>query len=52
MDSFRNKNEMARKVMGSSVPVRVKGLTWNVLLDSSGEFDEEGRLMDMLTKPR
>jgi hypothetical protein len=48
VDSFRNKNAVTRSMMGSSLPINVKGVKFNVLLDQAGEFDSEGRLLEML----
>jgi hypothetical protein len=50
VDSMRNRNALVRSMMGAAVPVNVKGLNFNVLLDTEGEFDEDGRLMDLLNK--
>ncbi len=52
VDSYRNSNKFMGAMMGSAVPVHVKGLTFNALLDTAGEFDEDGRLMDIFTRAK
>jgi hypothetical protein len=50
VDSLRNTNKLVGAMMGSSVPVKVKNLTFNVLLDAKGAFDEDDKLFDMLKR--
>lgn len=48
--SYKKDNRVMGAMLGSTVPLSVKGLTFNVLLDSSGEFDSEGKLMDLIMR--